>query len=138
MGDAAGQAKPTSGGGIYTGIACARIAGEVAAQAALAGDTSEGALREYERRWREAFEGELRLGLLAHRIFCRLRDEEIARILEAADDPRILELLSTHGDIDYPGRAVRAVLENPALAAKLLRAAPRRMEIYLPLLQEHL
>lgn len=138
VGDAAGQAKPTSGGGIYTGISCARIAGEVAARAALAGDASERALGEYERRWREAFEGELRLGLLAHRIFGRLRDDEIARILEAADDPRLLSLLSEHGDIDYPGRAVRRVLENPSLTARFLRAAPRRMEIYLPLLQEHL
>ena len=138
VGDAAGQAKPTSGGGIYTGTSCARIAGEVAAKAALSGDASEATLGEYERRWREAFEGELRLGLLAHRIFCRLRDEEIARLLEAADDPRIVSLLCEVGDIDYPGRAVRKIMESPSLLAKLLQAAPRRMEIYLPLLQEHL
>lgn len=138
VGDAAGQAKPTSGGGIYTGTSCAKIAGEVAAQAALSGDISEAALGEYERRWREAFEGELRLGLLAHRIFCRLRDTEIARLLEAASDPRIVSLLCKLGDIDYPGRVVRKVLESPSLLAKLLQAAPRRMEIYLPLLQEHL
>ncbi len=138
VGDAAGQAKPTSGGGIYTGISCARIAGEVAAKAALSGDASERTLGEYERRWREAFEGELRLGLVAHRIYGRLRDPEIARLLEAASDPRIVQVLSEHGDIDYPGRVVRRVMESPALLAKLLQAAPRRMEIYLPLLQEHL
>ncbi len=138
VGDAAGQAKPTSGGGIYTGTSCARIAGEVAARAALSGDASEAALGEYERRWREAFEGELRLGLLAHRIFGRLRDPEIARLLEAAGDPRIVRVLCELGDIDYPGRAVRKIVESPSLLAKLLQAAPRRMEIYLPLLQEHL
>lgn len=138
VGDAAGQAKPTSGGGIYTGTSCARIAGEVAAKAALSGDASEAALGEYERRWREAFEGELRLGLLAHRIFGRLRDAEIARLLEAAADPQIARVLNELGDIDYPSRVVRRVMESPALLAKLFQAAPRRMEIYLPLLQDHL
>ncbi len=40
VGDAAGQTKPTSGGGVYTGAFAAKIAGKVAAQAALEGDTS--------------------------------------------------------------------------------------------------
>ena len=33
VGDAAGQVKPTSGGGIYMGAVCAKLAGEVAARA---------------------------------------------------------------------------------------------------------
>jgi len=47
-GDAAGQVKPTSGGGVYTGAVCAKIAGEVAAKAAFENDTSQSRLEEYE------------------------------------------------------------------------------------------
>jgi geranylgeranyl reductase family protein len=48
VGDAAGQVKPTSGGGIYMGAVCAKIAGEVAARAAR----KEIHLKEYEKRCR--------------------------------------------------------------------------------------
>ncbi|HDM35932.1 MAG TPA: NAD(P)/FAD-dependent oxidoreductase, partial [Candidatus Syntrophoarchaeum butanivorans] len=46
VGDAAGQVKPTTGGGIYPGAVCARIAGKVAAEASLDGDTSRKRLFE--------------------------------------------------------------------------------------------
>ena len=68
-GDAAGQVKPTSGGGVYMGALCAKIAGEVAAKAALSGDTSAGALMEYDRRWREAVGRELAVGMRIHNVF---------------------------------------------------------------------
>ncbi len=50
-GDAAGQVKPTSGGGIYMGAVCAKIAGEVAARACR----KEGTLSEYETKWRSSY-----------------------------------------------------------------------------------
>ncbi len=138
VGDAAGQAKPTSGGGIYTGITCAKIAGEVAARAALSGDVSETTLAEYEHRWRALFDRELRFGLLAHRIYGQLSDEEIERFFAAADDPRVISLLGEHGDIDYPSRAAKALLKRPDLWMKLLQAVPRRLETYLLALQDFL
>lgn len=138
VGDAAGQAKPTSGGGIYTGITCAKIAGEVAARAALTGDVSEGALAEYEHRWRALFERELRFGLLAHRVYGQLDDEEIERFFTAIDDPQVISLLGEHGDIDYPSRTLKALLKRPDLWTTLLRAVPRRLESYLPALQDFL
>ena len=59
VGDAAGQAKPTSAGGIYTGAFAAKIAGKVAAEAALEGNTSAKRLSEYDqalekRPWKRA------------------------------------------------------------------------------------
>ena len=129
VGDAAGQAKPTSGGGIYTGVTCARIAGEVAARAALSGDTSQPALEEYEQRWRELFDSELKFGMLAHQLFCQVSDEEINKMFCALDDPEILKLLSQYGDIDYPSFVVKAILKRPDLWGKLLPAIPFNLEI---------
>jgi geranylgeranyl reductase family protein len=132
VGDAAGQAKPTSGGGIYTGVRCAKIAGEVAARAALSGDASERALMEYERRWRALFEKELRFGMWLHQAFCQLDDEELSALFRAADEPRIVRVLSKYGDIDYPSRVAKALLKRPNLWRQLLQAAPLKAKILWP------
>jgi digeranylgeranylglycerophospholipid reductase len=129
VGDAAGQAKPTSGGGIYTGVTCARLAGEVAAHAALAGDVSQEALDEYERRWRALFESELRFGMFAHQLFCRVNDEEINGMFAALDDPPALRLLGEYGDIDYPSQVVKALLKRPDLWGRLLPAVPFHLDV---------
>jgi len=129
VGDAAGQAKPTSGGGIYTGITCARIAGEVAARAAANGDVSCQALSEYERRWRELFENELKFGMLAHQLFCRVSEEDINKMFAALDDPQILQHLSEYGDIDYPSFVVKALLKRPDLWSRLLPAVPFNLDM---------
>lgn len=101
-GDAAGQVKPTSGGGVYMGALCARIAGEVAAKAALSGDSSAGALVEYDRRWREAVGKELAAGMRIHNVFARMGDEDLNEFIRFFGEPEVLELINTYGDIDHP------------------------------------
>lgn len=101
-GDAAGQVKPTSGGGVYMGALCAKIAGEVAAKAALSGDTSAGALMEYDRQWREAVGKELAVGMRIHKVFGRLGDEDFNELIRFFGEPEVLELINTYGDIDHP------------------------------------
>ncbi len=101
-GDAAGQVKPTSGGGVYMGALCAKIAGEVAAKAALSGDTSAGALMEYDLRWREAVGRELAVGMRIHNVFGRMGDEDFNELMRFFGEPEVLELINTYGDIDHP------------------------------------
>jgi len=135
VGDAAGQAKPTSGGGIYTGVTCARLAGEVAARTALQGDVSQEALSEYEQRWQGLFESELRFGIFAHQLFRQISDEQINAMFAALDDPHILRILGEHGDIDYPSQVVKALLKRPDLWGRLLSAAPFHLDVLLQTLK---
>jgi len=51
VGDAAFQSNPMTGGGITSGMAGAKIAGLVAAQAVKAGNFSEKFFRDYEKKW---------------------------------------------------------------------------------------
>lgn len=69
VGDAAGQVKPTTGGGIYYGLLCADIAVDVLDRAITGNDCSARALSGYERRWKKLLAGELRIdrGLLGLR-----------------------------------------------------------------------
>jgi len=124
VGDAAGQVKPTSGGGIYIGGTCARIAGEIAGYAALAGETTRQTLIEYERRWQQQIGGELRFGLAARRVLTALSDHDIDAVFAVINEPSILRVISEEGDIDHPSRLIRFFLSHQSLWPRLLALIP--------------
>jgi len=109
VGDAAGQVKPSSGGGLYTGGVCARIAGKVAAEAALAGKTAKRDLAVYEQQFKQKISDELRFGRAARRLLGGVEDDAIDVIFRAINRPEVTELIALHGDIDYPSRLVHAI-----------------------------
>ena len=124
VGDAAGQVKPTSGGGIYIGGTCARIAGEIAGYAALAVETTRQTLAEYERRWQKQIGGELRFGLAARRVLTALSDRDIDSVFAVINEPSILQVISEEGDIDHPSRLIRFFLSHQSLWPRLLALIP--------------
>jgi digeranylgeranylglycerophospholipid reductase len=132
VGDAAAQAKPTSGGGLYTGIVAAKIAGQVAAEHALAPQNNNG-LITYEKQWRDKLDRELSLGMSLRRLFRNLHNREINFIFDVLDKPALLDVVTTYGDIDYPSLILKALLQHPkewwrvfkGLGAKLDPAEPR-------------
>ena len=82
LGDAAGFAKPTTGGGIYYAMFSGKIAAETAADA-LASDTFSGdALRGYEERWKGEFGSELRVGYYARLLFESLTDARLESLMD--------------------------------------------------------
>ncbi len=124
-GDAASMAKPTSGGGVYTGLTAGEICGRVAAGAVKAGDTSKKALYAYQKEWMGSFGKELKKGLTLRRAFMNLDDAKIEKAFDIIDDPKLLELIVRKGDIDYPVGVAKAVLKK----------APRLMTFAGPLLK---
>jgi digeranylgeranylglycerophospholipid reductase len=77
VGEAAGQVKPVTGGGIYYGLVCADFAADTLHQAFLAGDFSAARLASYEKRWRARLSREFRLGYWAHRFYRSLSNRQI-------------------------------------------------------------
>jgi len=77
VGEAAGQVKPFTGGGIYYGLLCADIAVETLHQAFKTHDFSESRLAWYERRWRARLGKELRLGYWTHRFYRSLNNRHL-------------------------------------------------------------
>lgn len=106
VGDAAGQVKPTSGGGIFYGMRAAKIAGEMAA---------EGSAEEYERRWRAAIGRELGMGMKIRKFMARLSDSELEKLVELVKDKKILDIARTYGDMDYPSVFVRKFIRKKPL-----------------------
>jgi flavin-dependent dehydrogenase len=127
VGDAAGQVKPTSGGGIYPGTLCAKIAGTVAAEAAARGNTSKDALMEYDTRWRSEIGRELETGLRIREGFNKLSDDDLNYMIRALDDERTLDIISKYGDMDHPSIVLRKLL--------LSTKAPRLLKLIRPLIK---
>jgi flavin-dependent dehydrogenase len=125
VGDAAGFAKPTSGGGVYTGIRSARHAAAIAAKCCESDVFSETALGKYEQRWKEDIGRELDLG---YRIFLmrqKISATDMDAIIRALDDPDILRTIVEFGDMDRPGILVKKLLKKPAIlrcAAPFIRS----------------
>jgi len=115
VGDAAGFAKPTSGGGVYTGVRSAKHAAAVAAACCSAGAFDDEHLREYERRWREDFGRELDIGMKALRLRQRMTPEEIDRLCRALDSPDVIRAIVEHGDMDRPASLLRKLALKPAV-----------------------
>lgn len=101
VGDAAGQVKPTSGGGIYYGLLCAEIAASILHQALESNDLSAKSLARYERGWRQRLGRELRIGYWARKLFERLSDKQLDRIFAIVKANAIDEALLKARDLSF-------------------------------------
>ncbi len=127
VGDAAGQVKATSGGGIYFSM----LAGELAARAAARylGANTDGrrdALAAYERDWQSAFGREVRFTTIVRQALNRLPDRHTSAVIGAlATDEALRRAVEVHGDTQYQSRLLRPVLAAAARASiRDLRLAP--------------
>ncbi len=117
VGDAAGQVKPTTGGGIYYSFLSSRIASRVLHDALRRDDLSEDSLSEYEREWKSVLGGELESGYTARRIFELLGDRQIDFVIEAlASNGFVEKLLQAEGlGFDWHSGVIKEFLHWPVL-----------------------
>jgi len=102
VGEAAGQVKTTTGGGIYYGLLCSEIAVEVLKQSFHKGDFSLRQLVKYENLWKSKLGGELRAGLWARKILGKLSDQQIDRIFKFfREKTYVRKLLEKKVNFDY-------------------------------------
>ncbi|QLH75102.1 MAG: NAD(P)/FAD-dependent oxidoreductase [Methanomassiliicoccales archaeon] len=128
VGDAAGQAKPLSGGGLFTGLTAASIAGDVIRKAILGEDCSSKTLREYEARWKRDFGKELDRGMIVRKTYVGMDDGTLNEVGAVLDTERCRAALSK-GDIDRPTAIAKSVLRA---APGLIRFSPDLITSFLP------
>ena len=115
VGDAAGFAKPTSGGGVYTGIRSARHAAAVAAEACSHDTITDSILADYEQRWKEDFGHELEMGFRLFSLRQKMKPSDTDVLIRALDDPSIISTIEEYGDMDRPKKLIKKLLINPAV-----------------------
>ncbi|MCK5587894.1 MAG: NAD(P)/FAD-dependent oxidoreductase [Candidatus Lokiarchaeota archaeon] len=128
VGDTAGHVKSTTGGGLYFGMSCAKIAAKVVVDA-LNNETPL-QVRTYERLWRKKFGSELKKSANMRKFVNQLRDSTLDTLFETVSEHNLEPLLERFGDIDYQSSFVRPFasklsflpFKNPKLTFELLKA----------------
>lgn len=116
VGDAAGQAKPTTGGGIYPALVCANHLVEAAHAALEDDDLSAKRLSAYHEAWSATIGRELAIGLRLRHAFLQLSDDQLDDLWTRLSKPEVTAILNAAGDIDYPSKVALALLrEEPGL-----------------------
>ncbi len=122
VGDAAGQVKQTTGGGIVIGGYCGKLAGIAAASAAAhSGTEADRFLRDYDSQWREKFGSDLRKMGLARKLFAGLSDETLDRLFSVLRDN--VSEIEAEGDMDFQGKIITKLLKKRKVATLLPRVA---------------
>ena len=120
VGDAAAQIKPITGGGVYYGLRCGKLAGDQAARACVTGDMT--VLYDYERRWRREIGREIAFGLMVHRFRCAMNDTDYDTLIQRISESELIERIYAKGDMDYPSLALRGLIQHPQLIPVMARS----------------
>ncbi|MFC2050096.1 NAD(P)/FAD-dependent oxidoreductase [Chloroflexota bacterium] len=128
VGEAAGQVKPTTGGGIYYGLLCADIAADTLHQAFQSRDFSESRLASYQKGWRARLGKELKVGYWAHRLYRKLDNRQIERLHNFIGNNGIPQFIAELDDFsfDWHSKLILKTLKHlavsiPAQAIKPLK-----------------
>ena len=121
VGDAAGQVKPTTGGGIYYSLLAGEAAAQVLCEALADDDLSSGNLSRYQSRWRSLLAAEMEVGYSARRLYEFLTDHQIGALVKrAAANGFNRELVdASEGTFDWHGKMIAQIMGNPGLGGAL-------------------
>jgi digeranylgeranylglycerophospholipid reductase len=98
IGDAAGQAKPTTAGGIFTSGMGGVYAGQAISEFLKTNNRDE--LDQYQKKWMTRFGKEFEKQLLARKILERIDNNTINKLFETIT-PEIIHEISENDDFDF-------------------------------------
>ena len=122
VGDAAGLAKPTTGGGIYYSLLSGNIAAEVLVDRLRDDRLDRESLRAYETQWRARLGAELRAGLAFRTLAARFDNRAVDALLELAAVDGIVPLLRRTADFNWHRETALALLRHAGFRRILLNA----------------
>ena len=126
VGDAAGMAKPTSGGGIYRGLVASEHLADTLDDGLRRGRLERKHLARYEKHVRKGIAKELRKGDLLRRVYKGFTDGDLDKLARYCARPRVRRVIERVGDIDYPSRlVVPLTLAEPRFIGLFLRGLVR-------------
>ena len=107
VGDAAGQSKPTTAGGIFSCGMGGIMAGNAITKYLETNDLSQ--LQQYQKSWHNKFGKEFEKQLLARKILSRINNETIDKLFDMVT-PDILSDISSKDDFDFHAASIVKLL----------------------------
>lgn len=114
VGDAAGQVKPTTGGGIYFGLLCADLAVKTIIDAFKRRNFSSNFLRHYEINWKKKIEFDLTMSLYLRKLIANFNDKQIEKFIQFCSQESIQRLIGKYADFNHHGRFIKELTKKPA------------------------
>lgn len=111
VGEAAGQVKTTTGGGIYFGLLCSEIAVSTITEAFKRRDFGEKVFEEYEMNWRKKIGPELKAGMVLRNLFSRLSDHQIELLVDLVKRDGFLPIIKNH-NFDWQKDLITSLLQK--------------------------
>jgi len=112
VGEAAGQIKTTTGGGISYGLLCADLAAEAIFGCFERSSFGAGALAGYEAAWRKAIQKEIIVGYTTRRMCSRLSDRQVQGLFHLAQTDGIIPIIRETADFDWHSGLIAALLRR--------------------------
>jgi len=125
VGEAAGQVKTTTAGGIYYGMLGADLAAEVLSEGLRRDRLDSAWLARYERAWRRRLEPEIELGFDLQHAGAALADadiDEVFRALAGGLDQAVRQVVR----FDWHGPAMRVLFRHSRTLLRMRRAGRLR------------
>ena len=107
IGDAAGQAKPTTAGGIYTSGMGGLLAGQAISKFLKSDNIKD--LEEYQIKWTEKFGNEFEKQLFARKLLERIDNQIINKLFDSVT-PEITKEISEKEDFDFHASSIVKLL----------------------------
>lgn len=114
IGDAAGQVKPTTGGGIYFGLLCADLAAKTITDAFKKKNFSAEFLRRYEINWKKEIEFDLTMSIYLRKLIANFNDEQIEEAVKFFSKGDVQRLIEKYADFNHHGRFIKELIKKPA------------------------
>ena len=126
VGDAAGQVKPTTGGGIFYSLLASEVASGALNLALNEDNLSANRLGAYQKKWKSLLSDELEVGYSARRVFEYLGDSHISSLIHQASKNGLIAELGDSPDVsfDWHSSMIRKIMGHPTLGGALRLVNP--------------
>lgn len=121
VGDAAGQVKPTTGGGIYFGILCADLAAKAVSGAFKKKNFKAISLRHYETAWKKEIEFDMTMSIYLRKLLANFSDEQIDELVSFLSEEPLRQLIEKYADFNHHGRFIKELIKRPIFWKKFYR-----------------
>ncbi len=112
VGEAAGQVKTTTGGGLSYGLMCADLAVDVIARCFATSRFGSNSLSDYEKQWRNALQKEIVVGYYTRRMCSLLSDTRVESLFRLAQTDGIIPIVRETADFELHSGLIEALLQR--------------------------
>jgi geranylgeranyl reductase family protein len=115
VGEAASQVKTTTGGGVYYGLLCARLAAGVILDHWENDLLQSRYLAVYEKLWKKKIMKEILVGYYARKLCRKLSDAQIEKLFLLAKSNGIIPYIKENGRFDWHGDLILGLIKKAAV-----------------------